>query len=62
MSVPGAKKYVGGIAVHWYLDFWVSPYLLDLTHEKYPNLPIFYTEACVGQLKPQNLDDSCNLN
>lgn len=49
MENKEAAKYVGGIGVHWYED-WMSPLrLLDITHEKYPQLPILYTEACSGR-------------
>ncbi|CAF0930114.1 unnamed protein product [Brachionus calyciflorus] len=43
---PEAKKYVDGIAVHWYLDSLVPPKVLDWTHDKFPDKFIFATEAC----------------
>lgn len=43
---PQVEQYVHGIAVHWYLDSLVSPKILQLTHEKFPNKFIFATEAC----------------
>lgn len=43
-----AAKYVSGIAVHWYLDDYVDPILLELTHNKFPDKWIFATEACTG--------------
>ncbi|KAF2364786.1 Glycosyl hydrolase family 30 TIM-barrel domain [Trinorchestia longiramus] len=47
-SVNNTLAYVSGIAVHWYIDFLVPPFVLEQTHELYPHLPILYTEACTG--------------
>ncbi|XP_033218105.1 lysosomal acid glucosylceramidase-like [Belonocnema kinseyi] len=42
-----AKKYVSGIAVHYYMDIFVSPNVLDQAHEKYPDKFILMSEACM---------------
>lgn len=51
---PDAHKYIDGIAVHWYLDSFVPPNILDTTHNLFPDKFIFSTEACAGAgpLKP----------
>ncbi len=51
---PDAQKYIDGIAVHWYLDFAVSPKILDYTHNMFPDKFLFASEACAGAgpLKP----------
>ncbi|KAF7392932.1 hypothetical protein HZH66_008765 [Vespula vulgaris] len=48
LSNKKAYDYIHGIAVHWYTDDFVSPSLLDITHDKYPNKFLLLTEACVG--------------
>jgi len=45
-----ARKYVTHIAVHWYLDKYTPAKVLDLTHQQFPNFPLFATEACVGTI------------
>ncbi len=49
--------YIDGIAVHWYLDSFVSPKILDTTNDLFPDKFIFGTEACAGAgpLKPNVL-------
>ena len=51
---PEANTFIDGIAVHWYLDSFVSPKILDETHRLFPDKFIFATEACAGAgpLKP----------
>lgn len=44
-----ALDYVKGIAIHWYFDAMAPSYVLDLTHEKYPDKFILMTESCVGE-------------
>ncbi|KAF2880502.1 hypothetical protein ILUMI_25673 [Ignelater luminosus] len=46
-SYKDAKKYIQGIAVHWYGDETFPPKLLDVTHNRHPDKFILYTEACV---------------
>lgn len=46
---PLSKKYISGIAIHWYLDFETPPNFLDFTHNKFPDLFILGTEACSGK-------------
>ncbi|KAF2900019.1 hypothetical protein ILUMI_06167 [Ignelater luminosus] len=46
-SYKDAKKYIRGIAVHWYGDNIFSPKLLDVTHNRHPDKFILYTEACM---------------
>ncbi|CAN7939571.1 unnamed protein product, partial [Ixodes hexagonus] len=45
---PGAAKYVQGVAVHWYSDGFVGPWVLDKTHNNFPDKFILATEACNG--------------
>lgn len=42
-----AAKLISGIALHGYLDNRGSPKMLDVAHDKYPNLFIINTEFCV---------------
>lgn len=51
MDNKDAGQYVDGIAVHWYLDVFVSPSLLDQTHDFYPNVPIINTEASKNSVR-----------
>ena len=55
MSLPQARKYVSGIAIHWYGDIFLPQKVLSLaltlTHNLYPNLFLLGTEACEGLLK-----------
>jgi len=48
ISDPDAGKYVAGIAVHWYGNFYTPPDNLDVTHNEFPNHFILATEACDG--------------
>ncbi|KAI3380627.1 hypothetical protein SNEBB_001643 [Seison nebaliae] len=41
-------NHIYGIAIHWYLDDFVSPSVLTLTHNLFPNHQLLATEACVG--------------
>lgn len=45
---PDALKYVSHIALHWYADSYSPIQLLDETHELFPHIPLFGTEACTG--------------
>ncbi|KAH7962396.1 hypothetical protein HPB52_015885 [Rhipicephalus sanguineus] len=52
---PGAAKYVSGVAVHWYMDSFIGPSVLDKVHESFPDKFILGTEACTGAaIKPEN--------
>ena len=44
----GAKKFVNGIAVHWYWDTIFPASLLDSTHNQYPDMLLVSTEASAG--------------
>ncbi|XP_025078036.1 glucosylceramidase-like [Pomacea canaliculata] len=46
LSDPEAKKYISGVAVHWYLDTVIPLNVLDFTHDKFPDTFLFATEAC----------------
>lgn len=48
LSHPEAKKYVAGIAVHWYGDLLTSPSVLSGLHDLFPDHFILATEACEG--------------
>lgn len=40
------SKYVSGIAVHWYENFWLyPPSLLTITHNNHPDKFLLATEA-----------------
>ncbi|XP_077516393.1 lysosomal acid glucosylceramidase-like isoform X2 [Amblyomma americanum] len=43
-----ASKYVHGVALHWYLDSFVGPWVVDKVHERYPDKFLLGTEACAG--------------
>ncbi len=45
---PETTNFFDGIAVHWYLDNYVNPIVLEQTHEAMPSKWIFATEACTG--------------
>ncbi|KAH9370175.1 hypothetical protein HPB48_013097 [Haemaphysalis longicornis] len=45
---PEAAKYVHGVAVHWYLNSFFGPWVLDKVHQRYPDKFIFASEACAG--------------
>ncbi len=45
MSVPGADKYIGGFAFHWYTGDHFDA--LRLTQERFPNKELLFTEGCV---------------
>ncbi|CAK9804381.1 Lysosomal acid glucosylceramidase [Anthophora plagiata] len=42
-----SAKYVAGTAVHWYQDFVAPAYLLDRTHDEFPDKIIIMTEASI---------------
>lgn len=44
------KKYVAGIAVHWYFDEIIPASVLTKTHDNYPEKFLIMTEACTGTL------------
>lgn len=46
---PNARNYSGGIAIHWYMDDYVSPKVLDETLQLYPDLFLLMTEASLGE-------------
>lgn len=51
--IRGAKNvmdFVDGFAVHFYVDRFVPPFLLDLTHKKYPNKILLNTESSFGSI------------
>ncbi|XP_055305815.1 lysosomal acid glucosylceramidase-like [Sitodiplosis mosellana] len=45
---PKAMDYVSGLAVHWYWDRLISPFMLDQTYNKYPDKMMLNTESCIG--------------
>ncbi|XP_023245563.1 glucosylceramidase-like [Copidosoma floridanum] len=45
---PGALKYVSGIAVHWYTDEYFPAFVLDVTHDEFPDKFLLMTEFSVG--------------
>eukprot|EP00794_Sanderia_malayensis_P010154 gene10154-11191_t len=45
---PDAKKYVSGIGLHWYMDFFTPVSFLDDVHKRFPDAFILPTEACAG--------------
>lgn len=45
-----ARQYVSGIAVHWYADKVAPANVLDFTHNYFPDIFVFGTEACNGFL------------
>lgn len=48
MNDKEVAKYVSGLAFHWYENTAENINILDKTNEKYPNLFLLSTEACVG--------------
>ncbi|KAG1703668.1 Glucosylceramidase [Nymphon striatum] len=48
LSDAEAKKYISGIAVHWYFDNYIPAEVLSDAHNKYPDIFILATEACQG--------------
>lgn len=44
------RSYIDGMAIHWYWDRLAPPSVLDNFHEKFPDIFIFGTEACRGEL------------
>jgi len=51
-----ARKYISHIAVHYYVDQFTPASVLDATHNEFPNVPLFGTEACiegVGSFDPK---------
>uniref|UniRef100_A0A914VCT6 Glucosylceramidase n=2 Tax=Plectus sambesii TaxID=2011161 RepID=A0A914VCT6_9BILA len=51
-SDPVANSFTPGVAVHWYQDRESQDTLLNLTHYKWPNKFLLYTEACIDQGGP----------
>ncbi|XP_078314171.1 lysosomal acid glucosylceramidase-like [Crassostrea virginica] len=49
-SSEEARKYVSGIAVHWYEDFITPSLALASTHKKFPDKFLLATEACAGSM------------
>lgn len=49
LAHPEAKKYVAGIAFHWYGNILSPPNVLSSLHVKFPNHFILATEACEGK-------------
>uniref|UniRef100_A0A4D5RNY4 Glucosylceramidase n=1 Tax=Ixodes scapularis TaxID=6945 RepID=A0A4D5RNY4_IXOSC len=45
---PEAAKFVQGVAVHWYANDYMGPWVLDKTHNNFPDKFILATEACEG--------------
>ncbi|XP_037563118.1 lysosomal acid glucosylceramidase-like [Dermacentor silvarum] len=43
-----AAKYVSGVAVHWYKNWLIGPWVLDMVHHNYPGKFILPSEACTG--------------
>ena len=48
LAHPEARKYVAGIAVHWYSDLFTPPNVLSNIHELFPDHFVLATEACEG--------------
>lgn len=48
LGASNAMDFVSGLAVHWYLDRFVTPLLLDEAHKKYPDKIILNTESTIG--------------
>lgn len=49
-SSEEARKYVSGVAVHWYEDFITPAGALSSTHKKFPEKFLLATEACSGSM------------
>lgn len=47
MADKEAAKLIHGIALHNYFYFGVTPTILDVVHDKYPNLFVINTEFCI---------------
>jgi glucosylceramidase len=45
MSVPGADKYIGGFAFHWYTGDHFDA--IRLTQDRFPSKELIFTEGCV---------------
>ncbi len=45
LAVPGAKKYVAGLAFHWYSGDQYDN--IKAIYEKYPQIDLMFTEGCV---------------
>lgn len=48
---PKVLDWIDGVAVHWYGDKFISPELLKLVTEKFPNKFVLATEACEGNME-----------
>lgn len=44
-----ARKYIAGVAVHWYYDLVITPNVLDATNLMHPDKFLLLTEACAGE-------------
>lgn len=51
LAHPEARKYVAGVAVHWYSDLLIPPNVLSAFHGMFPDHFILATEACEGKKK-----------
>ena len=49
MKDEKAAKYTSGIGIHQYMDGTVSPVMMDLYHDKYPDKLILYTESSINK-------------
>lgn len=58
LSDATARKYISGVAVHWYMDFFVPPSVLSQTHELFPDQFLLATEACNSKDSGWSLDSS----
>ncbi|RZF32141.1 hypothetical protein LSTR_LSTR004004 [Laodelphax striatellus] len=50
MRSKTAAQYVDGIGLHWYVDSFASPKILDKIKEKYPEKNIYYTESSINPI------------
>jgi len=46
-----ARNIFSGVAVHFYFDKLVKPYVLDEMKRLFPEKSLIYTEACIGPLE-----------
>ncbi len=56
LSVPGAGKYVGGIAFHWYTGDHFDA--VKLVAEKFPDKELIFTEGCVEYSRFADSDET----
>lgn len=45
---PEADKYISGIAFHWYWTFFDPTWIMESTHERFPDKFLLGSEACSG--------------